>query len=286
MPEGDTIRRLADRIQQRFAGQQCVRCVMRDPRLSGVDFTGCVLLSAEAVGKHLLLRFDNGETLHSHLKMAGSWTVGPAATEPEWRRRVELWMQNGRLSAIDMPILTRIRTTDEADVVGYLGPDLCTAQAPDVDEIVGRLQREPAVPLVGALLDQRNVAGFGNVYVVELPFIVGVSPYQPVGTISDLASAVGIGAALIRCNAGRSQRNTTGRKLNTADHWIYGKRAKSCPLCGARLDSCSDALSPWRRASTWCPACQPLVDERAVDLRRAREMLGLHPARRELAFPR
>ena len=87
MPEGDTIRRLAERINTRFAGQRVQRCVTRDPRLVGVDLAGAVLLEADASGKHLLVRFDDGRTLHAHLRMDGSFRVGPAATEPAWRRR-------------------------------------------------------------------------------------------------------------------------------------------------------------------------------------------------------
>ena len=86
MPEGDTIRRLADKITGRFAGQRCSRTVTRDPRLVGVDFTGRTLVGADAVGKHLLIRFDDGRTLHAHLRMDGLVRVGPAATEPEWHR--------------------------------------------------------------------------------------------------------------------------------------------------------------------------------------------------------
>jgi endonuclease-8 len=107
MPEGDTIRRLADKITQRFAGERCTRCVTRDPRLVGLDLTGRTLLGADAVGKHLLIRFDDGRTLHAHLRMDGSFDVGPASRQPEWRRRVELWMTNGRLTAVDVPVSRR-----------------------------------------------------------------------------------------------------------------------------------------------------------------------------------
>ena len=105
MPEGDTIRRLAERINRRFAGERCERSVTRDPRLVHVDFAGTVLREADAHGKHLLIRFDDGRTLFAHLRMDGSFTVGPAATESAWRRRVELWMETGRLTGIDVPVL-------------------------------------------------------------------------------------------------------------------------------------------------------------------------------------
>ena len=111
MPEGDTIRRLADKIGQRFTGERCVRCVTRDPRLVGVDLAGATVVDVDAVGKHLLIRFDNGATLHSHLMMTGSWVVGPPAVEPEWRRRIEMWMETGRLTGIDLPVVELVETT-------------------------------------------------------------------------------------------------------------------------------------------------------------------------------
>ncbi|CAN5718813.1 Fpg/Nei family DNA glycosylase [soil metagenome] len=286
MPEGDTIRRLAERIDRRFAGQRCVRSVTRDPRLTHVDFAGAVLTGADAVGKHLLVRFDDGRTLYAHLRMTGSFVVGRAAQEPAWRRRVELWMETGRLTGLDVPVLGVVATAQEDRIVGHLGPDLCAPEPPDLDEIVERLVGSPEVALAGAMLDQRNVAGFGNLYAVELPFVVGVSPNQPVGSVDGLRTLVGIGTAVIRTNAARGPQNTTGRRLADADHWIYGRRGRPCPLCGDRLDGWEERDSPWQRVSTWCPTCQAMGDPtRAVDEARARKLLALHPARRDPSFP-
>lgn len=286
MSEGDTIRRLADRIRDRFAGQRCVRCVTRDPRLVGVDFSGSTLLDADALGKHLMIRFDDDRTLHTHLRMTGSWTVGPAATEPAWRRRIELWMEDGRLTGLDVPILGVVATAKEHTLIGHLGPDLCGPGQPDVEEITARLQRVATQPLAGALLDQRNVAGFGNLYAVELPFVVGVSPNQPMGTVDQLDGLVRIGVATIRTNAERGPQNTTGRRLANSEHWIYARRGRPCPLCGTRLDGWAEGESAWGRVSTWCPACQPVESRRTVDLTRARRLLALHPARRQPTFPK
>ena len=286
MPEGDTIRRLADKIGQRFTGERCLRCVTRDPRLVGVDLSGASVISVDAIGKHLFIRFDNGATLHSHLLMTGSWTVGPVAREPEWRRRIELWMESGRLTGIDLPIVEVIPTTREAEVVGHLGPDLCGPEAPDVDEVVERLRRDPLAALAAALLDQRNVAGFGNIYAIEVPFIAGVSPNQPVGGVDGLRLIVGLGTALIRTNAERGPQNTTGRRLDTAEHWIYGRRGRPCPICATSLDGWDEPTSPWKRVSVWCPECQRVDDERRVDEARITRLLALHPARRQPSFPR
>jgi endonuclease VIII len=285
VPEGDTIRRLANKIQDRFAGQQCLKTITRDPRLVGIDFRNTKLLSADAVGKHLLIRFDDGRTLHAHLLMTGSWKVGPTAAEPAWRRRLELWFKNGRLTGLDVPIFDVLPTSQEHTLIGHLGPDLCADQAPDVQEITDRMMRLPDEPLAAALLDQRNVAGFGNLYAVEVPFIVGVSPNQPIGTIGGLTDLVGFGTALIRTNAHRGPQNTTGRKVTTDDHWIYPKRGRPCPLCGTRLDGWAEGKSPWKRVSTWCPTCQLLGLARSVDCVRARRLLALHPASRDPTYP-
>jgi endonuclease VIII len=286
MPEGDTIRRLADKIDRRFTGERCVRCVTRDPRLVGVDLSGASMTGVDAIGKHLFIRFDNGKTLHSHLRMDGSWTVGPPAREPEWRRRIELWMETGRLTGIDLPIVELLPTANEERAVGHLGPDLCGAELPDLEEVVERLQRDPHAPLAAAFLDQRNVAGFGNIYAIEVPFIAGVSPNQPVGTIDGLGHLVGAGTALIRTNAERGPQNTTGRRLNAADHWIYGRKGRPCPLCATTLDGWEERESPWKRASVWCPVCQRVDVRRDVDAARIFRLLVLHPARREPSFPR
>lgn len=275
MPEGDSLRRLATRIQERFGGRRVERCVTRDPRLVGVDLTGTTLVGAEAVGKHLLVRFSDQRTLHAHLRMDGRFVVGPAATGPDWHRRVELWFQNGRLTGLDVAILGILPTAAEATVVGHVGPDLCGREEPDLDEIVERLVADEDRPLAGALLDQRNVGGFGNVFAIELPFLVGLSPFRPVATIDGLRETVAVGAALIRDSTRRGVRNTTGRRLHTSQHWIYGRRGRPCPLCGTRL--AGDERPPWQRVTVWCPTCQP-AEAATADLTRARRLLALHPA--------
>lgn len=287
MPEGDTLRRLAMLIDERFAGQVVRRSTMRDPRLVGVDLTDRTLVEADAYGKHLFVRFDDRRTLHAHLLTTGSFSVGRPSQEPEWKRRVELWFDGGRLTAESVPVLDVLATADEHAITDHLGPDLCAVSGPpDPVEIAGRLIAAPDEPLTGALLDQRCVAGFGNIYVNEVPYIVGVNPHQPVGAIDGLAELVAIGTALIRTNAERGPQNTTGRRLATAARWVHGVRRGRCPVCGAELQYLNAAHSPWGRSITWCPDCQPLSARRAVDLVRTRHLIGPHPAARQLVLPR
>ncbi len=288
MPEGDTLRRLANRINDRFAGQRVLRSVTRDPRIATVDFRGRVLLGADAYGKHLFVRFDDGRSLHAHLLLTGSFDVGRPSRDPAWKRRVELWLEGGRLTGVAVPLLDVIATNEEHTITDHLGPDLCAvAGPPDIDVVTARLVRERDAPFAGALLDQRNAAGFGNVYANDLPFIGAISPYQPVGTIDGLAGLVAIGTALIRLNVANGAINTTGRRLGTGDHWVHGLGRGRCPVCGSVLNYRDGDSTPWQRSLTWCQSCQPLSpDGASVDLVRARKLVALHPAVREPYFPR
>ncbi|WP_420452934.1 DNA-formamidopyrimidine glycosylase family protein [Ilumatobacter sp.] len=284
MPEGDTIRRLADRVSARFVGETCRRSTMRDPRMVGADFEGARLLEADAIGKNLLLRFSNEVTLHSHLRMHGTWQLGRRAQVPEWKRRVELRMESGWMTAIDVPILGTVATRDEGDVVGHLGPDLCGPVPPDVSVLTESLRHDPSAPLGTAILDQRRIAGFGNLYAVEVAFIAGVSPFRRIDEIERLDQLVAAGTALIRTNARRGPQNTTGRQLTTSHHWIYGRARRPCPWCSTTLSGAGEDETPWGRVTTWCPSCQPAEGPTGADPARIRRALALHPARRDPAM--
>jgi hypothetical protein len=195
-------------------------------------------------------------------------------------------MTNGRLTAVDVPVLDVVATAHEDAIVGHLGPDLCGPVLPDLAEALDRVTADPTAPLAGALLDQRNVAGFGNVYAVEIPFLFGLSPNEVVGDVGGLEAVLALGTALIRTNAQRGPQNTTGRRLANSDHWIYGRRRRPCPLCAAPLDGWDEADSPWRRISTWCPSCQRRRPQPQADVRRAKRLVALHPARHHPLFPR
>ena len=155
MPEGDTLRRLAGRITERFAGQRVLRSVIRDPRIATVDFRGRVLVDADAYGKHLFLRFDDGRSLHAHLLLSGSFEVGRPSRDPEWHRRIELWLENGRLTGVSVPVLEVIATADEHTITDVLGPDLCAiAGPPDVGEVeLGLVENPPAPGSVGSAVE-------------------------------------------------------------------------------------------------------------------------------------
>ncbi len=284
MPEGDTIRKLADRLATRLTGAAVTRSTFRHPKLALADLVGATLASTDAHGKHLLLRWVNGPagsgtTLHVHLRMDGAIRLDRALDVPEWRRHVELVFDNGTvLTGVDLPVVAIIPTERESELVGHLGPDVIGDF--DVAAAVDRLRAEPDRALAGALLDQTVVAGFGNEYAIEVPFIGGISPHQAVGCIGELDQLVVLGADLIRWNASRSGRNTTGRRVERGDTWIASPRQRRCPICGDLVQRQPDTATPWRRRTAWCPTCQPAATTAVVDLDRVRELLRLHPIRR------
>ncbi len=277
MPEGDTLRRLADRVSARFAGHTVESNIFRHPRLATADLSGRTLESVDSTGKHLLSRFSGGLTMHLHLLMQGRVYMERRPHVPEYRRRFELAFDNGVLTGVDIPLLHIIDTEREGDFVGHLGPDLCGAY--DHDAAVARLAAAGARPLSAALLDQRIIAGFGNIYAVETPYICGISPFASVAEIDNVEPIVSIGAALIRTNAALGPQNTTGRRLHTSEHWILSGRAKICPICGGRVRRLAGVETPWQRRTAWCEACQP-ADALTADLARAKRLLAMHPARR------
>ena len=205
MPEGDTVWQTARRLHTALAGRVLTRSDLRVPRFATADLTGRPVLDVTPRGKHLLTRIDGGLTLHSHLRMDGSWQV--YAPGEHWRggpsHQIRAILGNAEAVAVGyrLPVLALIRTADESDVVGHLGPDLL---GPDWDpqEAERRLTADPARPLGEALLDQRNLAGIGNVYKSELAFLatvhrvhhlgLGVAGFGQSGSLEDVYRHHGI----------------------------------------------------------------------------------------------
>jgi endonuclease-8 len=276
MPEGDTIRRLANAIEHNFLGQRIKHNVFRHPSLALTRFDGSTLEGADARGKHLLVRVSDGRTLHAHMLMQGRVRFGPAYDVPDWRRRFEIEFETGVMTGIDVPKIEMIRTRDQERAVAHLGPDLCGVY--DHEEAVRRLLTAGSRPLGDALLDQRLIAGFGNIYAVEVPFICGISPLQPVDSIADPRRVVAVGAALIRTNARLGPQRTTGQARVRAEHWVLPRERRRCLVCGSPVTRYSADQSPWRRRFAFCSSCQPNKLGVQVDTNRVQALLRTHPA--------
>jgi DNA-formamidopyrimidine glycosylase len=254
MPEGDVVWQTARRLHQALAGRTLTRSDFRVPQLATADLTGDVVVETVSRGKHLLTRTGNGLTVHTHLRMDGSWRVRPAAERMADSHQIRLVLANDdwRATGIKLGVVELIKTSEEQQVTGHLGPDLL---GPDWDcaEAVRRLSAEPSRPIGEALLDQRNLAGIGNVYKAELLFLRGVSPWRPVSAVPDLGAMARLARRLLDANKERHGHITTGSLRRGEEHWVYGRAGRPCRRCGTAIRS--DGQQD--RITYWCPACQP-----------------------------
>ena len=262
MPEGDTVHRAAARLHAALAGQTVLRSDVRVPRFATADLRGGRVDEVVALGKHLLMRI--GEvTVHSHLKMEGSWHVmrlGERWRRPAFEARMVLETtaaEGAPWQAVGFALgeLELVARDAEDDVVGYLGPDPLGPDF-DRDEALNRLTADPARPIGLALLDQRAVAGFGNDYRNELLFLRGVLPERPIGSV-DVEAALDLGVKLIRANRDRDERTTTGNTRRGERLWVAHRDGQPCRRCGTRIRRGllgDDALT--ERITWFCPSCQ------------------------------
>lgn len=257
MPEGDTVYLTAQNLARALAGQVLTGCDIRVPAFATVDLTGEMVREVVSRGKHLLIRVGDA-TIHSHLKMEGSWHLyrsGSPWRRPAWQARVILSTADWVAVGFQLGLVEVIPTTGEANVIGHLGPDPLGADW-DPDEALKRMLADPARPIGLALLDQRVIAGLGNVYSNELCFLRGVLPTRPVGEVPEPRKLVDLAQRLIHANRQRTPRTTTGR-LRGETSWVYGRDGKPCLRCGTTIRRNTlgeDELAP--RNTFYCPVCQ------------------------------
>ena len=243
MPEGDTIHYAANRIRPLLEGQVPDAIATPHPRF-GADrwperLGGRVVESVDAHGKHLFLRFEGDLTVHSHLRMTGSWGVHPEGRR--WKRsprRAWLVIQRGDTAVVQF----------DGPILELLGPDII---GPDFDEqrYIQRLREDdPTRPIGDALLDQRTVAGIGNLWKVEACFGTEIDPWRPSADVSDDEAL-----ALVRWARPKMQESArTGRQ--DAFRVIYNTTGRPCPRCRTPVQQ----RGQWddNRPTYWCPGCQ------------------------------
>ena len=229
MPEGDAVWLTARRLHQALAGRVLTRSDFRVPRYATTNLTGRMVTEAVSRGKHLLIRTGDGITVHTHLRMDGSWRVRPARDRVASSHRIRLILANSEWQAVgyQLGVVEVLPTSSEHMVVGYLGPDLL---GPDWDpaEAMSRLLADPARPVGEALLDQRNLAGIGNVYKAEVLFLRGIDPWRPVGEVADVAALVEPGPPAAGREQGAVRHGHHGR--GAARRRNLGVRPRGPPL--------------------------------------------------------
>jgi endonuclease VIII len=269
MPEGDTIHYAANRIRPVLEGHVPDELQTPHPRF-GRDrwperLSGRAVRSVDARGKHLFLRFEGGLTIHSHLRMTGSWrvltqTASPSGTGdrdapwPRSPRSAWLRIRRGEREVLQfngpvLELMTDSRTRLDRRIAG-LGPDIL---APEFDEatFLRRLREDdPTRPIGDALLDQRTIAGIGNLWKVESCFAACIDPWRRTGEVSDEEALAIVGEARPRMRA--SATDGMQDRFRT----IYGRAGLPCPRCGGESRIRSRGQGDGNRITYWCASCQ------------------------------
>ena len=258
MPEGDTVFRTARTLDQALGGEVLTRCDLRVPAFATVDLAGERMREVASRGKHLLMRVGES-SIHSHLKMEGSWHLyrhGSRWQRPAFQARAVLETAEWVAVGFDLGVLEVVPLAREAEMLAWLGPDLLGADW-DAGEAVRRLGSAPERPTAVALADQGNLAGLGNEYVNELCFLRGILPTRTVGEVPDVAGLVDLAHRLITANRDRAERTTTGNTRRGAQSWVFARAGQPCRRCGTPIERGSLGRNTLELRNTfWCPRCQ------------------------------
>ncbi|MET0475492.1 MAG: endonuclease VIII Nei2 [Mycobacterium sp.] len=251
MPEGDTVYRAAEKLREALMGKTLTRCDVRVPKFATVDLTGTVVDQVLSRGKHLFIRAGDA-SIHSHLKMDGAWLVGGQIRRvPEYKVRILLETADTRAAGIDLGVLEILPRDHDMEAVAHLGPDLLGDDW-EPRTAATNLTADPDRPLAEALLDQRVMAGVGNVYANELCFVTGRLPSSPVSSVKDPLRVVQRARDMLWLNRSRVNRTTTGNTRSGSDLWVYGRVGRPCRRCGTIVESDRGG----DRVTYWCPNCQ------------------------------
>jgi endonuclease VIII len=261
VPEGDTVYLAGKRMAAALSGKRLTRGELRHPRLAEYDLAGLTVQGVHSVGKHLFTRFDDGRSLHTHFRMDGSWHL----YWPDQRWRRPLHQARAILSTPDriavgfcLHDMALLPTDDEQRLVGHLGPDLLSPQWTNTTAAIAaqRLRAHPDLELGLALLEQRIMAGIGNLYMTEMCFLLGISPWAPVRLV-DPNAVVALGRKLLLANAERPEQSTTGDLAPGGQHWVYQRGGQPCRRCGQRVIRAVQGEGVYARQTYYCPCCQP-----------------------------
>jgi endonuclease-8 len=261
VPEGDVIARAARRLETALGGEVIARVDGSNPsvRRNAPRLVGSRVEEVTSHGKNLLIHFDNGLSIRTHLGMPGAWHLYRSGER--WRRpygaaRLVLATESVTAVCFSAPRVEVERRRVVERAIAHLGPD-ATAALFDEDSYLERAASFPSHrPVSDLLLSQQVLAGVGNAYKCEVLFLERLHPETPVGTLDrDRLLALGRRAhRLLRANLDRPGRYTTGY-LRHPD-WVYGRGGKPCLRCGSLIEHGPVGDPP--RHTTWCPSCQQI----------------------------
>jgi endonuclease-8 len=260
VPEGDTVWRTAQRLDKALAGAVVVLSDLRFPEVATANLRGSTTLEVVSRGKHLLHRFDNGLTLHSHLRMEGQWRVEAPGDAAGWLRRDDLRAAVGTSSwtalGLRLGMLDLLPTDHEATVVGHLGPDLLGSDW-DLARALANLRSSDS-SIGAALLDQRNLAGIGTLWASESLFLSRLGPWTPVAELADadLERVVARAQQLLDQARHHAVQSSTGSRRRGEESYVHARSGRPCRRCGTTVRVAMIGPPTRERTMFYCPGCQ------------------------------
>lgn len=257
MPEGDAVRRTAERLDRALTGRVVIRSELRWPTVGGVDLAGRVVLGTRSLGKHLLTRFDDGQTLHTHLRMDGSWRVRETRDGDRPGPDARVCLVNAEWTAVGLRLgmVDLLRTRDEDRLLAHLGPDVLDPGW-DRERAVRNLLAQGDRTIGESLLDQRVVAGLGTIYLAESLWARRVSPWAPVSRVDDVGAVLDAARLLMQRSVAADVRLERRAGSSALTRKAYGREREPCPRCGTAISRGRVGSPPQDRDAYYCPSCQ------------------------------
>lgn len=260
MPEGDSLFKAAARLQP-LVGEEAVRVSgsARAAREWASRLSGRIIEAVRSYGKHLIVDFEGGLSLRTHLGMTGEWhryRTGDRWSRTPGKARVVIETKEWVGVCFAAPNVTAGVTTSILGELDHLGPDLLADEF-DPTMVAERARSSSAESVAELLLDQRVMAGVGNVYKSEVLFLQRINPQTEPAELSheELVGLAARARRLLWANRLRGTRNTTGYGRR-ADLWVYDRSRRPCRRCGTSIKSAEIGDLP--RSTYWCPRCQPI----------------------------
>lgn len=262
MPEGDTVFRLAIRLRV-LDGFRLKVGRLNVPAHATENLAGLSVVGHRTHGKHLFTDFSGGTSLHTHLKMSGSWTVTrpgrylPTRLKPDVRVQLSC-LEGPTAYGLTLPVVDYGYTADMNRLVSGLGPDVLSPDF-DLDLAASRLADQGDRPVIAALLDQRVIAGPGNLWANEICFLRGLWPWRPAASVDAVRLVSLLHRAMVHsATVPGAMQVTTGDTRRGRQHWVAGRAGKPCLRCGTTVSVVAEVPGdPERRRTWWCPRCQP-----------------------------
>ncbi len=261
MPEGDILRRTAATLDGALTGQLVERCELRWPSAGGLTFEGRTVLGTSAYGKHLFTRFDDGRTLHTHLRMEGFWRVVPTASgrAVAAAHDVRAVLGTTRSTAVGhrLGMLDVVPTAQERRLIEHLGPDVLADDFPTagVPEALRRWTERGDTPVCEVLLDQTVAAGLGTIYAAETLFVRRLWPWTPAAACDGARLLMTARVLMERSVAARTP-TATGDTVPGRGTMVHGRAGAPCRRCGTPVAVGRARRPPMDRPIFWCPTCQ------------------------------